>query len=147
MTGERVRGRGRRLSPLPRTALEKPSSRSHCSHRSQKNARLRLESLPNFHARFVVQIPREVGSPACTLDAVQEIEQRLPVRVAQRLKRRTRVGGLTAVCSNRIGDRAGAAVVQEMRAIRHSPQRHSPKFAAGRRALLNAVRKAGSHIV
>ena len=37
------------------------------------------------------------------------------VCLAQRLKRRTRGVCLAAVCSNRIGDRAGAAVVSDTR--------------------------------
>ncbi len=70
------------------------------------------------HSTEVLHRPALSLSPrpcSCTLDAGQEIERRLPVCLAQRLKRRTRGVCLAAVCSNRIGDRAGAAVVSDTR--------------------------------
>lgn len=65
LPGDGVRGRGRRLSPLPWPSIQRPSLLFCRSHHSRKTARLHPENLaPTLETRFVAQIPPEAGSPA-----------------------------------------------------------------------------------
>ena len=74
-------------------------------------------------------------------DTAQKIHQRLLIRRAERPEARRGAGPLTAVQADRVGETARPAVVQEMRAVRNSPERRRSKFTAGRGSLLEPVRE------
>src|SRR5438477_13161322 len=62
LAGDGFRGRGRRWSPLPRSSIQKPSSRF---LRSQKSSWLHSASLaPRCETGFAVRTPPETDSPA-----------------------------------------------------------------------------------